>query len=311
MKDSDAARLIDQLARMTDVIKTMNSNHVEIGQLLKSWTETSEPEELVMPDREPFVIGQVVRVTDPFSVHYKHIGKVSQFGEIHLRVTFIHIESLHDPEFDAAQLEVLPQPKLALGDTVKVIDPSSIVYGDTGTVAGNELPRGVIEVKFRGNSAGQFERRNLELVEARESPRLMVDMIVSISAEQNAFYGKTGTIVTVLKDAVRVMFLGIEGYSIFTPDEIAVIGVMPYAECLGLDESEWPTETLEVSDKWTHKLTDPDQKYVTDPDLGLQYPRHWRSHFGMPAISDNATGADWEHELMTEEAFQIYNAGLS
>lgn len=310
MKDSDAARLIDQLARMTDVIKTMNSNHVEIGQLLKGWTETSEPEELVMPDREPFVIGQVVRVTDPFSVHYKHIGKVSQFGEIHLRVTFIHIESLHDPEFDAAQLEVLPQPKLALGDTVKVIDPSSIVYGDTGTVAGNELPRGVIEVKFRGNSAGQFERRNLELVEARESPRLMVDMIVSISAEQNAFYGKTGTIVTVLKDTVRVMFLGIEGYSIFTPDEIAVIGVMPYAECLG--ESEWPTETLEVSDKWTHKRTDPDQKYVTDTE-GRLMPWQWRHNLGMETWHSPSEEIDppHENELMTEEAFRIYNAGLS
>lgn len=50
--------------------------------------------------------------------------------------------------------------------------------------------------------------------------KFKVDDQVGVSEPLSAWYGHEGKVVTVMPDHYRVMFLGIEGYSIFTDDEL-------------------------------------------------------------------------------------------
>lgn len=165
MKDSDAQRLIRGLADVNQTLKVMNTNHADIGRLFKTWLETvpAEAEELELPDRPAFTIGAAARCTDPFNVHYKHIGVVEKIESTQVRVKFLHTET-YTPYFEAGQLEVLPQPKLKIGDQVRIIDPHSITYEEIGTVTKTAFEGA--EVRFPSGSGGNFSRRNVELIEA-------------------------------------------------------------------------------------------------------------------------------------------------
>lgn len=169
MNDNIAKNIVNELAKLNTKLDRMNTNHVDIGRLFKTWLET-EPvfEELVTPDREAFVIDRVVRCTDITSVHYKHVGTIDRFGESYVLVKFLHTGDNH-PALKADQLEILPQPKLNVGDKVRVIDPHSIVYKEVGTITEYRGTPQPVEVEFRdGMSAGEFERKHLELVTKSE-----------------------------------------------------------------------------------------------------------------------------------------------
>lgn len=254
MHDNVAKNMVNELVRINQTLKAMNTNHVDIGRLFKTWLETTpvEMEELELPDRPMFEIDMPVRCIDFKHVFYKRTGVIKTFNSTAVAVEF----------------------------------------------------------------AGVYERLvylNPNQVEIVDGPRLLVDMIVEITKPQSAFHGKRGTIVTVLKDVVRVMFKGIEGYSIFTPDEVTVLGAQPYAEWL--NTRSFSAEDEEAASKWRremlgnfHDVTDA-EKAETETD-GRLLPREWRRSFGMSVLPANWTGINHEEDLMTEEAFRIYQAGV-
>lgn len=58
-----------------------------------------------------------------------------------------------------------------------------------------------------------------------------VDDIVRVSEENHAWFGREGTVIGVRKTgSIRVMFEGVEGYSIFTAEELEKVGEQVYKE---------------------------------------------------------------------------------
>lgn len=143
--------------------------------------------------------------------------------------------------------DLAPVREFGYGDFVKVVDPDSIAKDEVGRVVRNAQ---TIEVKFASRSGGEFLRASLApatpeeyqasqehwqkvwtenaLKPAQDSApegenlkkTFEIDQYVRVSEPRHLFYQHEGKIVTVLPDVVRVMFPGIEGYSVFTREEI-------------------------------------------------------------------------------------------
>lgn len=72
MKDSDAARLNNNLGRLVEQLKAMNNNHVEIGRLFKAWIETEAPE----VEELQLEVDDIVDVVEERSAFYGQTGTV-------------------------------------------------------------------------------------------------------------------------------------------------------------------------------------------------------------------------------------------
>jgi len=231
-------RVIRQLIHIVAQLKMMNENHVEIGRLVKTWLET-EPEEVSLEemDREPLTVGKIVRVQNIASSMHKYIGDIVSLSPGTIRVRFQLGMTETFGHYGAGELEILAQPELHEGDSVRVIDPSSIVYKQIGKVLDPVYTDTTVEVLFNDDpkSGGEIERRHLELVqtrgEAMGSSDLEVDDIVEVIEPKVAHAGRTGTIIGFRKDGtVRVIFKGEEGYALYIPAELAKVGEQLYKE---------------------------------------------------------------------------------
>lgn len=130
-------------------------------------------------------------------------------------------------------------------------------------------------------------------------PRFDLDMLVVVYDESHVRDGWRGKIVdlsslsatVLLEDGVK---LHLNGNQMLPLDEkpAHVCGGPEY--CVVCREGQNPPE--------------PDEKYI--PVDGFLYPHEWRVNLGMPPIH-KSTPNSHEDEPMTEEAFRIYNAGLS
>lgn len=162
MSDSQLRNIVNELIKLNEKLERMNTNHVEIGRLVKTWLEP-EPEKVALEemDREPFAVGQIVRVINISNSLYKYVGEVVAFHPVSVCVKFM----LGEEELvyvGPNELEILPQPELHEGDMVRNIDPMSMVYKQTGKVINPAYTDTTVEVQF-GMSAGEIERRHLEL----------------------------------------------------------------------------------------------------------------------------------------------------
>lgn len=231
MHDNIAKNILNELTKLRRGIDVMNANHETIGKLFMKWNEVGEPVELEMTDREAFVIGQAVRCTDITSAHYKHVGTIKQITSGPVYVEFLHLmDTGASAVLTASQLEILPQPKLNIGDKVRVIDPHSMMYKKIGEVAEVASMTQGADIKFPGGSGGSFNRRNLELVEAYET-ELEIDDIVRVTEPGSVAYDQVGTIIGFRKDGtIRVLFADKKGYQIFIEAELTKIGEQPYKE---------------------------------------------------------------------------------
>lgn len=241
MSDETQLRGINsRLSELTNSVKKLNATHIEFGQLVKKWLET-EPAELQEVaveemDREPFVVGQIVRVTNIGCSLYKYVGKVVAITPSGVQVKFMLDEEAR-AYFSATEVEILPQPELHEGDLVRCIDPMSMVYKRIGKVLDPDYGKSTVAVEFGevGRTAGEIERQHLELVQTRGEAMgevaLEVDDIVEVIEPANMFVGRTGTVIGVRNDgSIRVIFLGQEGYAVFVRDELQKIGEQPYKE---------------------------------------------------------------------------------
>lgn len=237
MSDSQLRNIVNELGKLNQKLDRMNTNHVEIGRLFKTWLET-EPEEIAIEemDREPFTVGQIVRVINISNSLYKYVGEVVAFHPpVSVRVKFM----LGEEELVCVgpnELEILPQPELHEGDLVRNIDPMSMVYKQIGKVIDPAYTDTTVEVGFDGGmSAGEFERRHLALVQTRgevmHTNTFEVDDIVRVTEERHQDYDQVGTVIGVRKNGeIRVLFLPRKGYTVFTAQEITKIGEQPYKE---------------------------------------------------------------------------------
>lgn len=229
MSDPQLRNIVNELIKLNQKLDRMNTNHVEIGRLFKTWFET-EPEEVTIEemDREPFVVGQIVRVTNINSTLYKYVGKIVAVTPSGVQVKFMLGEEVRS-YFNASGLEILPQPELHEGDLVRDIDPMSMVYMRIGKVIDPNYDVSTVAVEFgeMGRTAGEIERRHLELVSTRGEALIRK-------------------------------------------------GVAPF------------------------------DKFKTDSE-GRLLPWQWRHNLAMDTFFD--ASAVHEQDLMTEEAFRIYNAG--
>lgn len=231
MSDDTQLRGINsRLSELTNSVKKLHATHIEFGQLVKKWVET-EPEEVAIEemDREPFVVGQIARVTNIGSSLYKYVGKIIAITPSGVQVKFMLGEEVR-ADFSAIELEILPQPELHEGDLVRCIDPTSMVYKRIGKVINPNYDLTTVAVEFgeMGRTAGEIERRHLELY---QSDRLEVDDIVRVTEERHQDYDQIGTVIGLRKNGeIRVLFLSRTGYTVFTAEEIKKIGEQPYKE---------------------------------------------------------------------------------
>lgn len=223
---------VNELNKIKQILAAMNVNHAEIGKLVQSWLKVEEPVELEIVDREAFVIGQAVRCTDISMSSYKHIGTIKAISGGPVLVEFQHLvaEGRGPVGLHPNQIEILPQPKLKIGDKVRVIDPHSLAYKEIGEVENIASMSQGVDVKFPSGSGGAFDRRNLELVEAYET-ELEIDDIVRVTEPGSVAYDHVGTIIGFRKDGtIRVLFADKKGYQIFIESELTKIGEQPYKE---------------------------------------------------------------------------------
>lgn len=282
-----------KIGAISESFKIMNNNHAEFGQGFKTWLDTSVPEvelcEQELPDRAMFQVGMSVKIIDRESHWYRYIGVINEITSAGLLLTIEGYNNLRP--FKAPQVEIAPS--IHVGASVKIVDENSIAFGEVGKVVKIELD-GDYEVKFSSGSGGAFSRSALELCLIIH--RYEVDDIVKVTELQSAFHDKEGTVVGCFPDHVRVMFPGIEGYSTFTPNEVEKIGEQPYkAEVLA---SIGSIENHEGTFK----------KFITD-EIGRLTPPEWRHNLGWVRMPPGV--GEEEDALMTEEAFRIYNAGLT
>lgn len=230
MSDPQLRNIVNELVKLNTKLDRMNTNHIDIGRLFKTWLET-EPEEIMLEemDREPFVVGQIVRVTNINSTLYKYVGKIVAVTPSGVQVKFMLGEEVRS-YFSASELEILPQPELHEGDLVRDIDPMSMVYMRIGKVIDPNYDVTTVAVEFgeMGRTAGEIERRHLELY---HSDRLEVDDIVRVTEERHQDYDMVGTVIGVRKNGeIRVLFMPRKGYTVFAAEEITKIGEQPYKE---------------------------------------------------------------------------------
>lgn len=231
MSDPQLRNIVNELIKLNQKLDRMNTNHVEIGRLFKTWLET-EPEEFAIEemDREPFVVGQVVRVTNIGHPLYKYIGEVVVLNPSSVQVEFDKLGEKMHAYFSPSELEILLQPDLHKGDMVRVIDPSSMVYNRVGKVIDPAYTDTTVEVGF-GSSAGGIERKHLELYHRNH---FEVDDIVRVTEQRHQDYDMVGTVIGVRKNGeIRVLFAPRKGYTVFTAEEITKIGEQPYKETDG------------------------------------------------------------------------------
>lgn len=302
MQDNISKNLVNELARISQKLDRMNNNHVDIGRLFKKWLEpvTAEMEELELPDRPAFTIGAAIRVVDPFSVHYKHIGTIVSIESNHIRAKFQHTEERthldQPPRLDANQIQLLDLKKLKSGDKVKVIDPHSMAYEKIGEVTKAEFEG--VEVHFPNGDGGDFERRNLEYVDDGETKP--EKHLRGIFTKIDSFHGKKFA-----ADSEGRLLPQQWRHNLGFETSFEISGGSVHEDDL-MTEEEFRIYNSGLTAKPIsfHDVAD-------ERDLGPQYPRHWRSHFTMSALPANWVGADREDELMTEEVFRYYQAELS